>query len=544
MEELKTSIHILAVADSQESASNLLSSCFPGVNSSDGQEWTKTEGSYTLKCYIKYPGTDLIRKSPSSFLDILVGSAASNTEGEAEVLNYIAGREDAAIKLWIDEAGTNGNVESRGVLVSTSNNVYNSLIEHIKKIVDFNENFASNSDGTEVTNIPELLKYCGYSEKIASKVASKAKKLTYANARKLYLGKKTSEVVALGNADVAPVFKYIDIVEATIQKFIGSIQTSETKENKFDCKIIPTDGESEGIGLGLKVLLGDFFKQEKPVLPLVIRDNVATLSIELPSKSPNALDSILNFVQSLYQMADGMGLVEKVQEFGASVSFRKSETSVFIDVTAGGAIGDFINSKINSLNLDIFKLGLSDGLKIQTNIVAKDLYEDFSVDKILEKASKLSIEGQGSLINTKTLLLFFKEIIGTISSQTKKQQAFAIYAVLRVLLCFESSGISVKFNSKDLKDNIISTIDNLNGEGFYNGFIAGIDEQFGKGMIPMALAQIEAMKGFASMLGDGPSHINFDKISVDLTVPALQLNLNVFLLLIGLTEFAETKVFN
>jgi hypothetical protein len=545
MDNLKTSIHILAVADSQEAATSLLTNCFPGVNSSDGQEWTKTEGSFTIKSYIKYPGTDLTRRTPSDFLDIIVATAAIGTDGEQEVLNYISARGDSAIKLWIDESGTNTSAEEKGLLVSVPQNVYSNLLEHIKKIVEFNQSFESLAKNDVVDDKAEFVKSIGYTEDKVNLLAYEKGKITYDVARRLYLAQKDSHYLAVVNFHSGKVFKGIEIAEAYIGKFISSNQTSDSSENNIDCKIGPNEGSSEGIGLGFKFLMGENFKLAKPVLPLVIRDNVATLSVEFAAKSPSSIQAIYDFLSLIYnQFVVGMGFDSNLKEFGASVSFRKGESSVFADVTLGGALGEFINARINSLNIDIFKVGVTDEFVLRTDVNAKDIYEKFSVDAILSKLCKTSLEGSGRFINIKTLLLLFKDIAKSNKKVSKLKEVLLVYFFLRGLLAFEKTGILLNYSPEDLKINIINTLDNINGEGFYSGFSAGIDQQFGEGILPMALGQLEGMKGFATMFGDGPSQINFDKISVELTVPSAEFNLNIFLLFPGLTEFLEKNFFN
>jgi hypothetical protein len=57
---------------------------------------------------------------------------------------------------------------------------------------------------------------------------------------------------------------------------------------------------------------------------------------------------------------------------------------------------------------------------------------------------------------------------------------------------------------------------------------------FGEGILPMVLAQMEGVKPMVGMFGEGPSHIDLDKISVQLIVPSAKLFVDVYVLLPGL----------
>ena len=562
MEDYGKTIHIVAVSDSQESASSLLSSCITGISTSDNQEWISTEGEFTLKCYLKYPGSETFRRAPEHFLDVLL----ANSDSE-EVLNYVLSRQDAPLIFWVDQTGTNEIAEGKSLTVSKPENVLNFVKEQVEKVKEYNKFYLLHCNDkfeVEKEKISNFMTEDQFEENLPSKVAKYNTHLTYPFARKLhFFNKRNSNAFKLGSSTQQRGLSFLDIAEGFINDFISKSSNSDSSNINLsvESKIVPTsfnkttntneNVEAEGVGFSVELLLGEDFKKKFSVQPLVIRDNLASLTVEIPSKSATEVDSVYATLQGALAMAEQFGLMEKVKDFGASVSLRKESGSVFVDVALGGLFGDFINNKLNKLNLDIFKSGLYDRLSIRTSVNAKDLYENFKVDSIVEKLCSTTIIGKAKLLNIKTILSLFKEFLFKYKpsdddysfQKLKKKMTIALFA-LNALCCFETNNLEVTFCHKDIKEAIINLVDGIKGEEFYKEFTEGLDGQVNEGILPMVFSQIEGFKGLAGMFGEGASLINLDKISVDFIVPGVQFNLNLSLFLTGLSDFLLEKVFS
>ena len=575
MEEHRNVIHLIALADNEETASTLLNSALPGVSTSDNQEWTVTEGDFTVKCYIKVPGADTSRRSAEHFVDIIIGTASDNSSNSAqEIVNYLSSRGDVPLVHFVSDNGSD-IAESSGVLVVTASDVKNLIKEHSAKVKNFNETLYEKhcNDIKEIPseNYSAFFEACGLSDKLENIIKKMNSSIPYTFARKLNF---TSNKESTGFKHVAgfqhKVNSFIDIAEKYINEFISNTtNTSSSVDLSGDIKVVPSNtssdnnsnlnitnsgnsNEAEGIGLSVKLLVGEDYKKKNSVLPLVIRDNVATLSIELPSKSSTGVDAVYATLNGALQMASQMGVLEKITEYGATLTLRKETSSVFVDLTVGKILGDFIVNKLNRLNLDIFKTGISEYFSVRTGVSADNIYKDFDVESLLNNLAKTTIIGSGRILNVRTLLHLFKtfqvnhkpseEQLESYSYKNKRQAMNYAYFGLKTLFCFEKTNIDIIYSAEDLKDAVKSGVEPALGEEYEN-FKEGINQK-ARETIEGLLGMLESFKGMAMMFGEGASLINLDKISVDILAPGFQLDLNLSVFLNGVSAFLEEKIFS
>ena len=544
MDNLKKQIHIIFVSDNQQNAINLLNSILIGATT-DGQEWTLTQGDFDVKAYIKYPGKDVDRKTPEGFLDFLITQCASNSDKLLEITNYIEGRQDSRYSLWIEE--TESDVCLGEFIKRVKAEDFQSLIkEYIEKVTKFNEQFESLQVDGIITgeNLTKFMEQFLYSDKDKARFTKDNKKLRYAPARKLW-GSEIAHIKGYSalNRIEYELSKICEIAKNYINEFIGSQQTDGKENNvSFDFSSVENP-KPNGIGIGADILLGEHFTEKFSLLPLTIRDNVVTASIELLSSSPNGVDAIYDSCNALLAMAKGMGLYAHADKYGVQVSFRKTEKSVFIDASIGGVAGDFINSKINELNVDVFKLGLTDTFSFITDVNFKDVYENFSAENILSKVCNTTISGKGKLINIRSILKLMKDISKHLEGAKKTQIGLASLA-LKALSTFEKTDVTVHYSSTDIKEFAVETGNVFLGEEAVQGYMMMADSTFGEGILPMVLDQMEGVKPMVGMFGEGPSHLDLDKISVQVILPSIKLFVDVYVLLPGLTEFLKNNLFS
>ena len=577
MEDNKNVLHLIALADNEETASSLLNSALPGVSTSDNQEWTLKEGDFTVKCYLKCPGADISRRSAEQFVDIVLGTASDNSSNAVEeIVNYLASRGDSPLVHYVSDNGSD-KAESSGVLVIKASDVKNLITEHIAKVKSFNDDvFSKNcNDNKEISseNFTQFFESAGLDSSVADKVSSLNDSISYGYARKLYfISSKNSTVFKYLAALHHKANSFIEIAEKFISSYISNVNTTNSSNDLVgDVKVVPfssttnentsnlnttnnkvNSNEAEGIGLSVKFLLGEDYKKKNNLLPLVIRDNLATLSVEISAKSSEGVDSVYETINGALQMASQMGLIEKIADLGATLTLRKETNSVFIDLTAGKILGDFLVNKLNRLNLDVFKTGISEYLSIKTGLDASDIYKNFSVDNIIDKVCKTTVIGSGKILNVRTLLNLFKTFQanykpseGQLNSYSFKKNTKAlnlIYFGLKALSCFEKSNLDIVYSSENLKETVKSGLELGSGED-YESFSSNLSEK-ARDTIEGLLGMLESFKGMATMFGEGASLINLDHISIDLIAPGVQFNANLSIALVGLSAFLQENIFS
>lgn len=514
-DELKQTFYFVAVSNNQESATNLLNSVFNNLQTTDSQEWTTKEGDYDVKCYIKYPDCDIHRRGPS-FADFVISSVGAGDKEELDVLNYVKARTDARYRLLIDT--TERNVE-QNIKVVQASEVATLLKEYAASFKAFNE---ENKDIDATHYEEERRHFClgGDSDK-------------YKVFKKFFRGFRELSSI-------------INLVEKSITDF--NVDNCKWKsENVTKVNLTPEDSESNGVGIEFDLISGDEFTKENPHLPIVVRDNALTFTLEFIAKNPEGVDAIINTLETAKQMAAQFGALEQAEKLGATVSFSKEGTKVFFDITLGGILGEGILNRIRSFNLERFKFSLKDSVKIQTNLNLKELYEEPNLMSIITNLSKISIVGDGQLLNVRGLLHLIREFAKISKKDNDKKTINMVSYGLLILSTFENLGLEIKYNSEELKESGLSlagTIMGLEEEGALDGMISGFSETYKSGMLPMGLETINQFKPFLEMFKSGLSEVDFDTLSAEIVIPVIRSEFKTTLILPGLTEFLSKNVLN
>lgn len=512
MEDSKI-ISILAVANSQDAASSLLNLAIPGLSTSDNQEWTVKEGDFTVKAYIKYPGTDIHRRG-ANWLDILLVSVPEGNEFEREVLSYAANRKDAKYRFLVD-SDTSRSLDKDNITVIDAGSFAGQLRDYATDLAKFN---AENKDEAEIDY--------------------------HINRQKFNIGRDDSKVDIIFKL-YKKAFKIFGKITDMLKTF--SLDTEKGKsEGVGKFSFAPEDVESNGIGILFDLFVGDKFDEENLELPLIVRDSLLTFSFEFFAKSEEGAETIIKTFEIVKQMMSEMTpFVSQLENLGFSISFSKNQKSAFIDFTLGGFIGEAAINTLRAFNFQSFKFSMTDELRIQTGLNFKDLYENPDLENILTKLGTLTIKGDGKFVNFRTLCHFIRELAKYVTSDDKKKQINLISYFGLILSAFESFGLELSYDSKDVKTVGFEIADGFLGEeGSSKAMIDMGNQQFSEGIIPMVLGTIEGVKPMLEPFMPGLKELDLDKICFEAVCPGIRAEYKGTLLLPGLTEFLNNNVTN
>lgn len=514
MEDSKV-ISILAVSYSQDAASSLLNQAIPGLSTSDNQEWTTKQGEFTVKAYIKYPGTDIHRRG-ANWLDLLLISVPEGNEFEREILDYSTNRKDVKSRFLID-SNTDRSPKYENITVTDAGSFAGKLSDYAAELAKFNADW---SDSTDIEYNIKRQKLFNIGN-----TNTKLDKLFFAYQQSFKILNKISEMVKS--------FSTFDLSQGK-SDFTGKFNFS------------PENTQSNGIGLLIDLFVGDVFDQENPELPLVVRDNYFTASIEFLAKSEEGAEVIIQTFETLKEMLTQMGdMLSVLEKLGFTISFSKNKKSVFIDLTFGGLLGEAAINIVRGFNFQSFKFSFTDEFRLQTDLNFKDLYENPDLDNIITKLGTLTIKGDAKIINLRTVCHFIREFAKHTSSDEKKKQFNLISYFGLILSAFETSGLNFTYDSSDIKSVGLEVADGvLGGEGAVNGLIGMGNQQLTEGILPMVLGTIEGIKPMLEPFMAGLKELDLDKISVELVSPGVRGELKATLLLPGLTEFLNKNVTN
>lgn len=494
-------ISVLAVSTTQDEAVALLNKCFKGLQTSDNQVFQTKVDNFNVVCYTKYPGTETTRKSPD-FADLVVASVEPNSKDEKDIVSYVSSRFDAKYRILISD-NTDREVE-KNVLVSSS--IDDQFKTYVNELTEFNKVNQEEDSYNE-----ERYKF----------------NLDNINDNKFY------KVVNEAN-------KKLKKFQTMIDNFSGFNLEEGLSQNTVDVKFHPENLDSKGVGILLDLIAGEEFIKQNPVLPLTVRDNAVTISIEIKPKSIDLIPTIKSTLEEVKEFISSMGLLEKLLEYGLTLSISSDEKSAYIDLTVGGVFGESLINKFKAFNLDQYKLSINDDLRIQTNLNLKDLYENPQGKKIISDVSTLSIIGSGRILNIRSFLHLIREAVKIIKKEDKKKGAIMISYGLLALSTFEKVNCEVSYNHESLLESIMEIAEEFLGS---TEMIDNLGMMI-QGFLPMLE---EILSNFAPMLSqfeDGIKAIDFDKISVEILSPSIRASIKTTIVLPGLTDFVGAKVFN
>ena len=505
-------LFILAVSSDEEMATALLTSVFSDLTTSDSQEWTCKYNGVDLKAYIKYPGCDVLRRTPP-FADFTLVQVAKGHEDEQDVLNYASTRGDSrAIYLMCED--------KRNVLATVENQTTLGFLELLTKYTSDLLAWVPELQGDEQENYMAERRAWVQGEHFF-RVGTKVRRLP----------------------------EILNLFKAGLDKYEAPEQAKSKNEGCFS--IAPEDGESNGLGFVLNMFSGEEFDKQNPKLPLTVRDNLATGCVELFCKSEEGADVVIKMLESAKMMLMSMGVqFKKLLEKAIYVTFSKEGKSVWVDVTFNGNYGEELVYIIRSLLLDRFKFSLNGSARVQTNVNLKDLWDKPCIDKILDGLALLTISDSGEIINLRTIFHIVKDVIYPIfqsgSGDSNCKNHILISHGALILSCFENLIFDVKFNSQDMKLFVKDAIASARGmeEEEFDAFILQSEGMLNEQMLPMAMGMLEQFKPFFAAFFPGLKELDLEKICIEGLSPEIRTEFKLNVLLPGLTEFVEKHITN
>lgn len=499
----KDTISVLVVSTNQEESLAVLNKAIPGLQTSDNQTFNKQEGEINVECFLKFPGSESHRKSPD-FADLVITSVSADHEQAKEIVSYVASRYDAKYRVLIEEDSSRAVEEN--ILIKSSSEFpeqYKTLLDEFKV---FNE---ENKDSEDYNKARYFFN-----------VESENKEIFYKNSNKA--------------------FKIINVISQAFDHFKDFDLKEGLSENNASLKIVPENIESKGLGIFLDLIAGEEFTKENPVLPLTVRDNAATITIEIKPKDVSQIDTIKETLEQVRDFASAMGLLQYSLKYGLTISISSDEKAAYIDLTLGGIFGEVIINKIKSLNLEQYKLSVKDNIRVQTNLNLKDLYKNPEGNKLAKDITTLSIVGEGKVLNCRSFFHLIRSFVHVVKSEKAQKSSYMLSYGLLALSCFEKLDCNIVYNHEQLLESLKDLLEEVTGSP------STIDENVEVllGFLPVLDGLLSNIGPMISQFEDGIKAIDFDRLTIEVLSPVARVEFKTSIVLPGLTNFVNEKLFN
>lgn len=337
------------------------------------------------------------------------------------------------------------------------------------------------------------------------------------------------------------------VIEGYLDKLNKDITTQQESFVKSIITIKPKTDFENGVSLSTQIAYGADGKNIIEALPDYHSSNPVTLSIELTIDDAEQGATVIETLNGAKDMVFSMipGIEEKLS-IGVGIKFRHVGTSVFIDITLGGQLAEMIRMQmsplLNSVNPNNFS-GLAT-FHLISGIQLGNIF-DVTLEEILDMVSKFKIEGNGETKNLKAMIEMTISLVKTANHQNKKVGIFSNF--FKLLGSLRTFSFTSEYDSTELAEIIKEIL----------GVVAGVDEGhlavqiFGGQLSQMQMMgkmQLEGIKAMAGMFlapyMEVLNILNFDRISIGVSLSLLSLFYKFSLEPKGLTKFLRENIFS
>lgn len=541
---LVSTVNVLVVSDSYEGCQQILSKIFSNISSSDNQEWIEIIDDFTIKLVIKYIGNETCRQDELNCLDVLIGGCLSEEQSLInEIESYFDGRTDVKYKFWFSLHSQSKYSKVGSIYKKMSAlEIKDSIVKYFSELLEFNNTYKNYADTlTNIIPISSLKEYfiteLGYNANDYNYSLRYYKSFDYQLARRFYCA-QSKQMLSFSTYSFRrdQAYQYSDIIEQMLSEYSSKNFANFLSTNSNSLlKINYYPNEPEGIAITTKLITNEEFKSRFNLLPLIIRENMISISFEVQPKISNELDKLYKALRLCHTTLESFDMNKSLAGYGMYLSMRKSDISIFFDITCGGLIGDFINSKFRLINMDLIGLGIYFCLEIFTGINLDMLLKEENQEKIIIELYKSNINISSRLININSLidLLIDSSYFGF--SKTTK-------IGLRVLkMFFTLKKTSIKLDVKNESDEEILKFckEMLHDfEGFKN-VVKNLQLK-----LKEVLNVKKEHKAFIGTFLKDFNLINYNRVTLQITAPGIQCCSETTFIIPGLSELIHKALFS
>lgn len=542
--DIVNTVNVLIVSDSYEGCQQILSNIFSNVSSSDNQEWIEKIDDFSIKTVIKYIGNETCRQDELSCLDILIAGCLSEDPNLInEIENYFDDRSDTRHKIWFSLHSLSKFSKLGSIYKKMSSlEIKELIVKYITELQEFNNTYNSYADTiNHIIPSNSLKEYfiteLGYNQSDFNYVLRYYKNFDYQLARRFFCA-QSKNMLSFSTYSFRrdQAYKYSDIIEQMLNEISNhNFANFFSLDSNSLIRINYSANDPEGIAFIAKLITNEEFKQRFLLLPLIIRENMISISAEVKPKNPNDMDKLYKALKACITTLESFNLNKTLAVYGMYLSIRRTESSIFFDITCGGLVGDFINSKFRLINIDLIGAGIYICLEILTGISLESLLNEVNQEKLLLDLYKTNIGISSRLLNINTII---DMLIGSNFLNFSKNTKLAL-RVLKLLFTVKRSNVKIDIKNES-DDEILKFCKEMSHD--YGGFLKKIK------IVQEKLKEVvnvkKEHKAFICTFLKDFNLINYNRITIQVIAPAIQSCLETTLIVPGLSELIDKVLFS
>ena len=558
MEELNlfSDLNILAVSDSKEncySAFQIVAAFKNVLNSPENAFLQARFRGFKINGFFITPNDSNIPKN-MEFTDMLIASISPDHERYTELAAYINSRTDIPCKFIIS---TNQSTETGDLdfkVITDEKQFTTCLEEYLTSLVKLNKVFSElggSNDSITVTsdNLSQIKSDLGHSENNNNSLYKQIRGLedfnangvtTYRSFRRWhFLVGSRENIVAKSFSEICQIEHELMHISKYAEEYFEYLKQHSNSEegNTLANFTLNPDGESKGVGFCAHLKIGADFDKIIPNLPMLIKENPACLTVELIFKTSDIVDTAISTLNGLYTMFKDSKQIQEIFSHFLSLNFRKSGSSVFVDLVVTNLIGERLIKRLKELGFGNIESSITGEFKAITNLKINELFIDYDLDKALENICTTFFNLKGNYSNVKYLLKAFKDII----QSYEKEPLGIIGYVLGALFSIEKADMSLDYRVSAIKQTVIGLI-NMKNNNRYNLMCQSVPSDVIE-KVDMAKQGFEQVKPMLEPFMEVIKQLTLDHLFVTLNSVPLRTNVKLCMHFPGLTETLEKLFF-
>lgn len=504
---------IVCVGVDEKGAESLMNSLFkPELK--DGVYHFTINGQ-ACEGYLKYPGPK-VSSYTAGICDALLVNCPSGDPKEEEIMNYAHNRKDAPYRIVVeDKPRTLSDQHVRSMNAKETTTLLDSLA---KQYTEWVKSLDLENGGDEYRFAYEKYKY-------------------NTQARK---DKRFVHLVGVPCEQLKNAKKCLDDLASNTDP------SKLVSDQNCTFEVSPENVTPNGLGVEVDVISGTEFDKKNPCLPMVVRDSLCNVSLELVGKSEEEANNMHKALRELREQY--LPMLEAFEDGSKmfSLSLSQDKCSVFVDATINGQYGEVLQSAFKNLHVEQHNYNLSEKLKFQTNLSLTDLLtEEPNPENVTSKLFQFALSSKGRFTNLRVFFHLIREFSKYVKRDKQKQACIMISTFLNLMTCFTNTNCKFNFGAEEINDTLWSMVDSyLGGTDNRKTYLQGFLETWSLSMFPMGLAMLENFRSFYEPYINTMKGINFDRISAQITLPWARTEVNAIAFLTGLTKVVEDRVLN
>ena len=324
-----------------------------------------------------------------------------------------------------------------------------------------------------------------------------------------------------------------------------------------ETNIRPKNDFTSGINIGFSSMVGDSAKSFIESAPEYYKTASFNYSVELNIKNPEDGSKVIQHLEEAKSMIISMiPSAEATLELGVEINFRHVATSVFVEISLSGQLGEMVTAQMGNLNMESVDFEMNASGTITSGLKLDNVFEA-TLEELIDNATRFKVEGTGDVTKLKKIVAYIGTLTPMLEEFIPKKFRFLI-SLIKLVGCFRTFQYSLTYDSDELSKQVKELAGTIAHNKLGGEDLPTCNPEMGMQMLSGVVAQGQAtgkqmidggkgmVLGFLAPFMETLKCINYDNIVITLCSSKTYGGVvtKITLCFVGLTTFLNENVLN